>query len=675
MLITKKQVNGRAIACAVIMGCVSNLAFAKSTSASQQHTNELKQEQKLVNAPDAYVSEQKFQQQLSEKLNQKTLKRQAYKQHFYDAYAAFPQLPAGLLEAIAFSASRWSQDNASLEPSKSGKRASDISYGHTERPVAHGIMGLYHKNHVFRDVASEAAKAYRVPVEDVLFDARTNIIATAALLDQWRQASGLHQPDLEQMRPLLEKLSGLEETGAAKSSVKQYALDSYVFDVLSALDRGVDDQGIDVKQHSIQWQKVFDQQTLLKLRAPMLKMDMSKDQIEIPGYDYDVQSETYQPKQKDASKNQSSLNAGQTKGQLQPPSILSTDYGPARYVQSPYHGSRGSSGTSAVTVHTTQGSYAGTISWFRNNPYSVSAHYVIRSSDGQITQMVREYRKAHHVGVHNPYTLGIEHEGYVNNPSYYTNAMYNASANLVKHFCSRHSINCSTAYRGSPSSGIKVLPSSVKIKGHQHFSNQTHTDPGIYWNWSGYYQRINGSGSPNDKMLDNFENSEGHFIHTPAYSGSTKGISSASTASRTSALSRNGQYSEQIKLVDNKYSNANWSVRFLSGGGSPSNNQQLSKAGGRIGFWVYSGGSGLSAAMSADDSDGTERTIARSIPANRWTYLEWKLDDSKQWRSWVGGNGIISASSVTLDAIWFYRNQTSYNVYLYIDDVQYRFEG
>ena len=163
--------------------------------------------------------------------------------------------------------------------------------------------------------------------------------------------------------------------------------------------------------------------------------------------------------------------------------------------------------------------------------------------------------------------------------------------------------------------------------------------------------------------------------HTPAYSGSTKGISSASTASRTSALSRNGQYSEQIKLVDNKYSNANWSVRFLSGGGSPSNNQQLSKAGGRIGFWVYSGGSGLSAAMSADDSDGTERTIARSIPANRWTYLEWKLDDSKQWRSWVGGNGIISASSVTLDAIWFYRNQTSYNVYLYIDDVQYRFEG
>lgn len=36
-------------------------------------------------------------------------------------------------------------------------------------------------------------------------------------------------------------------------------------------------------------------------------------------------------------------------------------------------------------IHVTQGSYAGTISWFKDAAAQVSAHYVIRSSDGQIT--------------------------------------------------------------------------------------------------------------------------------------------------------------------------------------------------------------------------------------------------------------------------------------------------
>ncbi|MGE0209927.1 MAG: hypothetical protein AB7S42_12405, partial [Lysobacteraceae bacterium] len=84
----------------------------------------------------------------------------------------------------------------------------------------------------------------------------------------------------------------------------------------------------------------------------------------------------------------------------------------------------------------------------------------------------------------------------------------------------------------------------------------------------------------------------------------------------------------------------------------------------------YSGGTGLSAALGIDDSDGTERSITRAIPANTWTYLEWSLTDAAQWNPWVGGNGAITASSVTLDAVWLFRAQTAYNVFVYIDDVQ-----
>lgn len=80
----------------------------------------------------------------------------------------------------------------------------------------------------------------------------------------------------------------------------------------------------------------------------------------------------------------------------------------------------------------------------------------------------------------------------------------------------------------------------------------------------------------------------------------------------------------------------------------------------------------MTAAVAIDDSDGTERSIMRSIPANTWTYLEWNLSDAAQWNAWVGGNGAISAANVTLDAIWFYRAQTRYNVHVYIDDVQIR---
>ncbi|NVJ61882.1 MAG: N-acetylmuramoyl-L-alanine amidase [Gammaproteobacteria bacterium] len=685
----------RAKLCALILALTHSPLFAKNLDETANNANsELSEEPTLPHASDFEIAlqKQRFDSRLNTKLQQLYNERIEYQQFFKEAYMAFPELPEGLLEAIAYSASRWSNNNVPVFTKNSNgnthpihKSASSIQHGHTERPKAYGVMGLYHNTPLFRDVASEAANAYNVSVNKVLTNPRTNILATAALLDQWRGAHSIFSPTLEEMAPLLQQLSGLQSSNLSKSQMNHYAVNSYVYDVLLAAKQGVDDQGIHVPQINVNWKKVFDQKTLLQLKAPMLEMDLENDKIEIPGYEFNKQSETYEPKndsdnlqQNNKQSHKQSPKQNHPEQNLQdysPIQLLSTDYGPALYQQSPYHSSRGSNSVSSVTIHTTQGSYAGTISWFKNNPYSVSAHYVIRSSDGQITQMVREYRKAHHVGVHNGYTLGIEHEGFVSNPSYYTSNMYNASANLVKHFCSRWGINCTKTYSGSASSGIVVLPSSIQIKGHQHYSSQNHTDPGIYWNWASYYSRINGSTNPKSKILDSFESDEGHFTYTPAYSGSTQGISTYSTAERTSSISRNGSYSEQIKLVDNSYSNDDWQVRFLSGGGSSSNNVALSKAGGRIGFWVYSGGSGLSAAIGVDDSDGTERTIAKNIPANQWTYLEWKLDDSAEWNAWVGGNGIISSSSVTMDAIWFYRAQTSYNVYLYIDDVQYRFEG
>ena len=171
-----------------------------------------------------------------------------------------------------------------------------------------------------------------------------------------------------------------------------------------------------------------------------------------------------------------------------------------------YTSGRGGTTISSVTIHYTQGTYAGAIAWFQNCSAKVSAHYVIRSVDGQVTQMVPEADKAWHVGVANSYTIGIEHEAYGNIYSYFTMNMYQSSANLVKNICSRRpNINPHRVfYRDTLDDGTVLnygvhslggANACTHIRGHQHYPSQTHTDPGQYWDWNLYYKLINDNSS------------------------------------------------------------------------------------------------------------------------------------------------------------------------------------
>lgn len=159
-------------------------------------------------------------------------------------------------------------------------------------------------------------------------------------------------------------------------------------------------------------------------------------------------------------------------------------------------GSRNGTSVSAITVHTAQGSYAGTIAWFMNCNSNVSAHYVIRASDGHITQMVAEADRAFHVGSENSYTVGIEHEGFVSNPAWITDTMLVSSAALVRGICERNQIQTHRTAWWPWTAGVLYnqagIPGSCsRIKGHQHYPNQTHTDPGTYFPWEKYYRLIN----------------------------------------------------------------------------------------------------------------------------------------------------------------------------------------
>ncbi|MFJ4276464.1 N-acetylmuramoyl-L-alanine amidase [Streptomyces massasporeus] len=129
-----------------------------------------------------------------------------------------------------------------------------------------------------------------------------------------------------------------------------------------------------------------------------------------------------------------------------------------------------------VVVHVAQTTYSGTLNVFRNPEKKVSAHYVVRSSDGRVAQCVRESDIAWHAGNwdYNTRSIGIEHEGWVDRPGYFTDAMYERSARLTAAICERYDIPKNRAH----------------IIGHDEVPGSDHTDPGRHWDWKRYLRLV-----------------------------------------------------------------------------------------------------------------------------------------------------------------------------------------
>ena len=143
--------------------------------------------------------------------------------------------------------------------------------------------------------------------------------------------------------------------------------------------------------------------------------------------------------------------------------------------------SRGVGDIKGIIIHDTEGSYAGTLSWFKNPDANVSAHYVIRSSDGHIAQMVDEKNIAWHIACFNTNTIGLEHEGYAAKPEqWFTEAMYAESAKLTAYLADKY----------------MVPKEHGPIQGHGEAPDcSTHTDPGPGWKWDHYIDLVRTGGA------------------------------------------------------------------------------------------------------------------------------------------------------------------------------------
>lgn len=297
-------------------------------------------------------------------------------------------------------------------------------------PHVYGIMGLRNDSW-FGNSLQKAAELSGYTVEELMYSEEKNIYGAAAYLNALANQKTINRNDLMQWRAVVEKYSGIPQTDI---------VELYSYEIYRVMHDGYTGERLQINPDAAIDLRVF------------------SDKVK-PGNGIQY--------------------------------FESDDYGPAVWDPSPNYTS-GSINQRFSVVHTTQGNFAGSVSWLKNPTASASSHYIIRSSDGYIVQLVREQNRAWHAVCWNAHMLGVEHEGFVDNPAWYTDAMYIASANLFNHFAVRYNIPVD----------------KNRIVGHNQWQNNTwktwmasnfptidptcntHTDPGIYWDWDFYIQLV-----------------------------------------------------------------------------------------------------------------------------------------------------------------------------------------
>ena len=359
-----------------------------------------------------------------------------FKAEFTSSYNKHPNIPKGILEAISYTKTHM-------------QNLDGIAQNCMGLPTYFGPMGIVEdgKNY-FQNTADIIAELSEENIESILNNPAINIESYALALENLTQNS-------EDIYDYLSAIKTLNEL-PNKTPLQQYAKDAELYSILLLLKRKSFMEKLGYKAINIDLKKVFGEN--LKILSGK-KVIISAEDI------YNENDNHYK--------------------------AICPDYSNAIWASadSSNYSSRNGTVITDVCIHTVQGTYAGCISWFQNPSANVSAHYVIRSSDGQITQMVCESAKGWHVGSENAYTIGIEHEGFVNDPTWLTDSMYESSADLVKDITnSGYGIPPLSAYKSTFQGVVNVC---YQIKGHVHFPNQTHTDPGVFWDWEKYYHLIN----------------------------------------------------------------------------------------------------------------------------------------------------------------------------------------
>ncbi|NJP69063.1 N-acetylmuramoyl-L-alanine amidase [Streptomyces sp. ventii] len=166
-----------------------------------------------------------------------------------------------------------------------------------------------------------------------------------------------------------------------------------------------------------------------------------------------------------------------------------------------------------VVVHDMEGYFGPSVDLVQD-PTWASWQYSLRASDGHVAQHVPARDVAWHAGnwYVNAASIGLEHEGFLRAPgTWYTEAMYRASARLVAYLAERHGIPLDRHHVIGHDNVPGVGPDNIP---------GMHTDPGPYWDWAHYFSLL-GAPITADGAADSplVTVAPAYDAHRPGYTG------------------------------------------------------------------------------------------------------------------------------------------------------------
>ncbi|MEV8604089.1 N-acetylmuramoyl-L-alanine amidase [Streptomyces griseoviridis] len=145
-----------------------------------------------------------------------------------------------------------------------------------------------------------------------------------------------------------------------------------------------------------------------------------------------------------------------------------------------------------IVLHDTESSYDSAIKTFQTPGSGDSAHYVVRSSDGAVTQMTPTKNIAFHAGNYwfNMHSIGIEHEGFAaHGASWYTQTQYQTTAELVKYLAAKYDVPLDRQH----------IIGHDNVPGPQDsYVAGMHWDPGPYWDWRSFMKLVGAPAASRD---------------------------------------------------------------------------------------------------------------------------------------------------------------------------------
>ena len=136
-----------------------------------------------------------------------------------------------------------------------------------------------------------------------------------------------------------------------------------------------------------------------------------------------------------------------------------------------------------IVVHDTEGDYPRAIELVTDPTY-VSWQFTMNSANGHIAQHLDMKDIGWHAGnwYINMHSIGIEHTGFAaTGATWYTEAMYRASAKLVRHLADKYTVKLDRAHVIGHDQVPGILPANVR---------GMHWDPGPYWDWEHYMKLL-----------------------------------------------------------------------------------------------------------------------------------------------------------------------------------------